>query len=252
MMLWWKGWSESRVRFLWIAGALAALCAFAVVFEPYIREHVVPLPLRREEGPYTEYIYNMIFAGSGKGIFALMVIFLGLGGLQRERARNTAGFTLALPVSRLRAVGTQIGVGVLELAALVLIPAVLIPGLSIVMHRTYPVEIALHFSVLWFFGGLVIFAASFFLSVVAPGEYTAPVICYLALVVHTLVAAWHPLARYRLNLMWVMGEFQRMRWDAAHGLLYPPSISWVRMAVMAALSVALLLAAVGMTERQDF
>ena len=87
--MWLKAWSESRVRFLAIALTLSALCAFAVLFEPYIRQHQVPIALRLREGSYTEYIYNLIYSGTAKGVYALLVIFLGLGGLQRERANRT-------------------------------------------------------------------------------------------------------------------------------------------------------------------
>jgi ABC-2 type transport system permease protein len=250
--MWLKAWSESRARFLAIALTLSALCAFAVLFEPYFRQHQVPIALRQREGSYTEYIYNLIYSGTAKGVYALLVIFLGLGGLQRERANRTAGFTLALPVSRLRVVGNQIAVGTIELAALALVPAILIPSLSAFSARSYPLSVALHFSVLWFFCGLVIFAASFLLSVVTPGEYTAPVVCYLALVLHTFVAAWHPLAGYRLNLMWIMGEFQTMHWNAAHSLLQPPPLSWPRMSVMAFFALLLLSAAIRVTDKQDF
>ena len=251
-MLWWKAWRESSVRFLLIALALSTLCAFAVLFEPYIQQHQLPIPLHMREGAYTEYIYSLIYSGTAKGLFAILVIFLGLGGLQRERAHNTVGFTLALPVSRLRVIRTQIVFGLIELATLALIPAILIPGLSKFTHRPYPLAVALHFSVLWFFGGLIIYAASFLLSVATPGEYTAPVACYLALVVHTLVAAWHPLASYRLNLMWIMGEFQTMHWDAAHDLLQPPPLSWPRMFVITLIAFLLFSAAVRVTQRQDF
>ncbi len=250
--MWLKVWRESRVRFLAIALTLSALCAFAVLFEPYVRQHQVPIALRLREGSYTEYIYNLIYSGTAKGIYALLVIFLGLGGLQRERANRSAGFTLALPVSRLRVVGSQIAVGTIELVVLALVPAILIPSLSAFSHRLYPLPIALHFSVLWFFGGLVIFAASFLLSVVTPGEYTAPVVCYLALVLHTFLAAWHPLAGYRLNLMWIMGEFQTMRWNAAHTLLQPPPLSWPRMSGLAFFALLLLSAAIRVTDKQDF
>jgi ABC-type transport system involved in multi-copper enzyme maturation permease subunit len=251
-MLWLKAWRESRVRFLLTAFTLSTLCAFAVLFEPYIRQHQLPIPFEMREGAYSEYIYKLIFAGTAKGIFALLVIFLGLGGLQRERAHNTAGFTLALPVSRFRVIGTQIGVGMIELATLTLVPAILIPGFSTVTHRYYPFPVALHFSTLWFFGGLIIFAMSFLLSVAVSGEYTAPVVCYLVLVIHTFVAAWHPLAPYRLNVMWIMGEFQTMRWDAAHDLLQPPPLSWPRMFAMALFAFLLFSAAVRVTHRQDF
>jgi ABC-type transport system involved in multi-copper enzyme maturation permease subunit len=251
-MLWLKAWRESRVRFLLTALTLSTLCAFAVLFEPYIRQHQLPIPIHMRNGAYTEYIYNLIFAGTAKGIFALLVIFLGLGGLQRERAHNTAGFTLALPVSRFRVIGAQIVVGIVELATLALVPAILIPEFSTFMHRSYPFPVALHFSILWFFGGSIIFALSFLLSVAVSGEYTAPVVCYLVLVIHTFVAAWHPLASYRLNLMWIMGEFQTMSWDSAHDLLQPPSLSWPRMSLMALIAFLLFSAAVRITHRQDF
>lgn len=250
--MWLKAWRESRARFVAIALTLAALCSFAVLLEPYIQHHQVPIALRLRDASYTEYIYNLIYSGSTKGIYALLVILLGLGGLQRERANRTAGFTLALPVSRLRVVGTQIAVGTIELAALALIPAIFVPSLSALSHRAYPFSIALHFSVLWFFGGLVIFATSFLLSVVTPGEYTAPVACYLVLVLHTFVAAWRPLAVYRLNLMWIMSEFRAMRWNAAHSLLQPPPLSWPRMSVMALLAFLLFTAAIRVTNKQDF
>jgi ABC-type transport system involved in multi-copper enzyme maturation permease subunit len=250
--MWLKAWRESRARFLAISVTLSALCAFVVLLEPYIRKQQVLITLRTPEGDYMEYIYNLIYAGTAKGIFALLVIFLGLGGLLRERSHRTAGFTLALPVSRLRVIGTQITVGVFQLAVLSIIPAVLIPGLSALTHKAFPPAFAFHFCVLWFFGGLVVFAASFFLSVVAPGEYTAPVICYIALVVHTIVAGWHPLSRYRLNLLWMMGEFRRMQWNTAHTLLQPPPLELLRMLLLALFASLLLLMAVGVTYKQDF
>lgn len=250
--MWLKAWREGRVRFVAIALMLSALCAFAVLLEPYIHQHPVPIALRMRDASYNQYIYNFIYSGTAKGIYALLVIFLGLGGLQRERANRTAAFTLALPVSRLRVIGAQIAVGTMELAVLAALPTMLIPSLSALSHRSYPLSVALHFGVLWFFGGLVIFAASFLLSVVTPGEYTAPVICYLALILHAYVAAWHPIAGYRLNLMWIMGEFQTMHWNAAHTLMQPPPLSWLRMSLMALFALLLFSAAIRATNRQDF
>jgi ABC-2 type transport system permease protein len=251
-MLWYKVWRESRTRFVITALTLWLLCVFAVLMEPYIQGHQITIPLHVRQSVYSEYIYNLIFGGTAKGLFGMLVIFLGLGGLQRERAHNTAVFTLALPVSRNRVVGMQILVGMLELAVISLLPAAVIPGLSALTHHSYPLLVALHFSVLWFFGGLIIFAASFLLSVTAPGEYTAPVACYVALMVHTVVAAWHPLARYRLNVMWIMGEFRAMHWDPAHNLLLPPPLSWLRLAVMGLIGLLMFSIAVRVTQRQDF
>jgi hypothetical protein len=72
------------------------------------------------------------------------------------------------------------------------------------------------------------------------------------LVGHTFVAAWRPLAPYRLHLMWIMGEFRSMGWDAAHNLLQPPPLSWLRMSVMALVASVLFSAALRVTDRQDF
>ena len=251
-MLWHKVWCESRTRFLLTAVTLSLLCTGAVLFEPYIQQRGLPIPLHVRQGVHSEYIYNLIFSGTAKGLFAMLVIFLGLGGLQRERAHNTAVFTLALPVSRHRLIGMQILVGLLELAALSLLPPVLVPALSALTHHSYPISAALHFSALWFFGGLVIFAVSFLLSVSARGEYTAAVACYVILMVHTVIAAWHPLAPYRLNVMWIMGEFRTMYWDTAQNLLLPPPLSWLRMSVLALIAFLLFSASVRITQRQDF
>ena len=251
-MLWYKVWRESRMRFLLIALVVSLLCVSAVLLEPIVQTRDLPVPIHLRRGVYSEYIYNLVFSGMAKGLFAMLVIFLGLGGLQRERTHNTAVFTLALPVSRGRLIGMQILIGVLELALLSLLPAALIPTLSAMTHHSYPLSEALHFSALWFFGGLVIFALSFLLSVVTAGEYTAPVACYVAVMLHTVVAAWRPLAPYRLNLMWIMGEFQKMQWDASHTLLLPPPIAWLRMSTLALIALGLFFVALRVTRRQDF
>jgi ABC-type transport system involved in multi-copper enzyme maturation permease subunit len=252
-MLWYKAWRESRVRFLITALTLIAFCAFAVLFEPFIQANGgLLIPLHLHKAAYNEYIYNLIYSGQAKGLFALLVIFLGLGGLQRERSHNTAVFTLALPVSRFRVIGTQIALGTVELAVLALLPAVLVPSLCSVAHQSFPLSEALHFSVLWFACGLVIYSSSFFLAVVTYGEYTAPIACYLLLMIHTVAAQWHPLRPYRLNLMWRMGEFRTMQWDQSHMFLLPPPLSWTALFVIALISVALFATAARVTDRQDF
>ncbi len=149
-MLWYKAWRESRVRFLVTALALIAFCVFAVLYEPYIQAgSSIPVPLHLRKGVHSEYIYNLIYSGQAKGLFALLVIFLGLGGLQRERSHKTAVFTLALPVSRLRVIGTQIALGVAEVAVLTLLPALCYCPLSARLPITrFLVMEALHFSAL--------------------------------------------------------------------------------------------------------
>lgn len=251
-MLWYKAWRESRTRFIVIASALVGFCLFAVLFHDRIQSNVT-YPLRGLRGnSYSEHIHDFIYSGTAKGVFGILVIFLGLGGLLRERTYRTVMFTLALPVSRLRLTVTQIVVGMLELMILSLLPAVLIPSLSLLVHQYYPLTEALHFSILWFGCGSVIFAAAFLLSVVAGGEYTAPVACYVALMLEVLISDWPSLRPYRLNLMWTMGEFGTMHWNPQHNLLLTGPFPWARLLTIMAVALAMLALAARITQKQDF
>ena len=251
-MLWYKAWQESRTRFAAIALTLTGFCLFIVLFHDQIQSGV-GYPLRGLRGhTYNEQIYKIIYAGTAKGIFAILVIFLGLGGLQRERRHHTATFTLTLPVSRLRLVATQIVVGLVELAALSLLPAFLIPPTSLLVHQYFPIAEALHFSILWFCCGSSIFSAAHLLSVVLGGEYTAPVACYVALMLEVLISNWPALRPYRLNLMWTMGEFGTMHWDTQQNLLLADPLPWVRLLIIMLIASGMLALAARIVQKQDF
>ncbi len=229
-MLWYKAWQESRTRFTLTALILTAFCLAATLFQRQIGA--------MSSGGVSECIHRLIYGGMAKGTFAVLTIFLGLGGLIRERAHRTATFTLAFPVSRLQLAGTQIGTGLMQLAVLSSLPALLLPWLSRVVHQPYPLTDALHFSLLWFVCSSSIFALAYFLSVVLEGAYTAPVVCYIILMLQALIASWKPLRPYRLNLMWTMAEF--------------PSTPWERLFTLTLIALALFALAAWRTERQDF
>jgi hypothetical protein len=55
---------------------------------------------------FSERIYDLVYDGTAKGMFAILTIFLGLGGLLREHRNRTAIFTLSLPVSSFQLIGT--------------------------------------------------------------------------------------------------------------------------------------------------
>ena len=124
MMLLYRAWRESQVRFLLAAVVITGVCVFAVLF-----------PSRTTT--YSEHIDELIYAGEAKALFTFLAIFLGLGGLRREHARHTAAFTLALPCSRTQLVVAQLAMGLAEIAALALLPALLIPSLSALVHQSY-------------------------------------------------------------------------------------------------------------------
>jgi ABC-2 type transport system permease protein len=252
MMLFYKAWRESRARFVVIALTLAVFCAVMVLFHEQIRasRNIVP---GIQDRTYTEHIYRFIY-GTAKGmVLVLFLPFLGLGGLLREKARGTASFTLALPVSRLQLVGAHLAVGLLELAALALLPALLVPAMSLLVHQSYPLSQALHFSVLWFVCGAEIFATAFLFSAVLSGEYTAPVACYIVFFIHNLVFGRGRFlhATYRLQLMWVAGEFGRMHWNTSHTQLLSGPLPWLNLLLIALISLCLFAVATRITQHQD-
>jgi hypothetical protein len=139
------------------------------------------------------------------------------------------------------------------MAVLSLLPAILIPSLSILVHESYPLAEALHFTVLWFACGSIIFAAAFLTSVVLSGEYTAPVLCYVALMLQAIVTTTTALGqRYRPNLMWTMGEFGRMHWDSQHKLLMSDPLPWARLLIIILIALCMLALAARITNTQDF
>jgi ABC-2 type transport system permease protein len=229
-MLWYKAWRESRTRFVITAMVLTAFCFFATLSVRQIG------PLGR--GDVRARIHHLIYSGTAKGSFALLAIFLGLGGLTRERFHRTAIFSLALPVSRGQLLAAQIGVGMLELAVLSFLPAAWVPVLSRLAYQPYPLADALHFTLLWFVCSVVIFAFSYFLSITLEGEYVAAVACYIVLMLQALIASWAPFRSYRLNLMWTMAEF--------------PATPWTRLVTLALIALAFFGLAMWRTAKEDF
>ena len=152
-MLWYKAWRESRTRFLLSAVTIAGLSAGFVVFHRAAAE-ISDKPLT-----YMEYIWRIVYKGYLRELYVLLALLLGVGGLLRERDFGTAGFTLALPVSRLRA-----AVGLAQVAVLSLLPALVIPSLSPFIGQIYPWPQALQFARLWGAGGALIFMMGFLAS----------------------------------------------------------------------------------------
>jgi hypothetical protein len=168
-----KAWLETRGRFLAAAAVLSLLGVSTVVrAEGTIAgwEHFHG----GEEMPYALYVWLSLSHGYLQFIWIICAIILGLGGLLREHSLGTAGFTLALPVSRRAIVLTRAAVGAAEAVLLALIPELIVALLSPLAGRTYPVAEALLFASLIAGGGLVFYALGFLLSHLLAGEYAAP------------------------------------------------------------------------------
>ncbi len=193
----WKAWRESRARFALSAAALAGLCLALVVFQAYLRRLI-----GATEPPattYVGYLHMRLYASVGCAVFWLIAIVLGLGGLARERTHGTLGFTLALPVPRSHHAIARAAVGVLELAALALVPVVIVPSSSSwLVGERYPWSQAVGFAALWFGVGSVGFAVSFAISVIVRSDYVALAVAVLTLrLVPSAVALIPGLERWR-------------------------------------------------------
>ena len=110
---------------------------------------------------------------------------------------------------------------------------------------------SLQFSALWFAGYAPAFATTLLLSIGVTSQLTALTAAWVLFVAHTVLASAPRLRVYRLNVQWMTSGF-RMPYLDPHSSLIVEPLPWLRLLVAAALTVALLLAAVWMTARQDF
>src|SRR6185369_13749856 len=170
MALWYKAWLESRTRFLASALVLALYCVsfvaqarigFPPVFDPHL--------------PYSTFVWRGIYNGIDTLLFVVVALMLGLGGLRRERANGTAEFTLALPVTRVELLQSRVMVAMIQVAALAVIPAIVVPPLSARIGHPYPVSHAVRFAVLFAASGAVWVAAGVVWSAIITAEHTAAV-----------------------------------------------------------------------------
>lgn len=207
MMLLYKAWLESRTRFLLSLFAIAGLSFVFVFFNHDVRTAVVD-----GDVSYPEYIWKAVFKGHLRDIYVVLALMLGMGGLDRERAYGTAGYTLALPVSRWRLIAVRGFAGTMETFALASVPAILVPALSPFVHESYPWAQALQFGILWAVGGFAIFAIGFVASVLVSGEYSAPMAALTFLFAYSVVTDLPGVERYLLDI------HDTMNGSGPHGL----------------------------------
>jgi ABC-2 type transport system permease protein len=246
MMLWYKAWRESRVRFAIMVAALVWACGVVILVQQAMRAHA------DEPTTYVTFIWKAVYKGTVRDLFSILVMMLGLGGLAQERAVGTAGFTLALPVSRAKLVATRAAVGFLEVACLALLPAILLFLLSPFVGESYPLTQGLQFALLWTGGGAILFAATFFLSALLAGEYTAWVICIAGLTVYLIVIHLPPLGNYpELDFLSVMSGAEMSYFRSSDSTLIGP-MPWFPLLVMLATAFGFVRGAEVITRQRDF
>jgi len=160
-----KAWRESRARFLVAAAVLVGLSLVFVVFHRHFRG------LLGDTAPpdYAGYL-DLRFYTVGRSIFALLVPLLALGGLHRENALGTAGFSLALPITRDAHTAARAAVGLAQVALLAWLPALVVPLASAAVGERFAWSDAASFAVLWTAAGGAIFGVTFVISTLVRSE----------------------------------------------------------------------------------
>lgn len=247
-MLWFKMWRESRIRFAISAVALLWMCSAVVLLQQQVRAHA------DEPLGYAQYIWSAVYKANALDLYILLVIVLGLGGVLQERAQGTAGFTLSLPVGRWRLTGARAAMGLLQVAVLALLPALMIPLLSPFVGEAYPFAHALQFSVLWAGCGMVVFALAFFFSIVLPGAYSPAIASVVALSIYSVLADLPPLGHHpALDLIDTMHGVQLATFQGGVSLaaLVAP-LPWQALGLYALVTLGLLGTAGAVMARRDF
>lgn len=247
-MLWYKAWRESLVRFFLSTGIIVVMCLVYTLFQNRLYPGVVHETPRVHN--YTQYIHWTIFGGATRGILQLSCLLLGLGGLQRDRKQNTLGFTLALPVSRLRLIASRAALGLVQVLALAMIPSLIVPAASHLAGQQLPLAYTLPFIPLWAVGGIFTFAVSFLCSVLFTSEYVSLAVAYVAYMFY-LAGVRHPtLGQYHLHVADFMSGLAPHYLDHST-LLWSNTYALTAIAGFFAAALTLMTISALITARQD-
>ena len=255
-MLWYKSWLETRSRFL-IGLVLLLLSVNGTVLAyprvvkllPLVPSIDVSTEIGRRlkdiadlSRSYGGYVWAQGLRQNVTQMLSLFAALLGTGGLLSQASGGGALFTLSLPVSRNRLLGVRAATGLAELAALALVPLLVLPLLSPVVDERYSIGDALIHSACFFVAGSVLFSMASLLSTVFSDVWRpALIVCGLAAVLGLCEPFFGSLSRY--SLFGIMNGEMYFRGDG---------LPWLGLLASAAVSAAMLFAASRNLARQDF
>ncbi|MGZ5199833.1 MAG: hypothetical protein ACXWC4_08690 [Telluria sp.] len=245
-----KAWRESRERFLISVALLATICVVGVFCRDSLMKVFVPDERFRGD-PYVGYIYRLVYAGTARGLFVIMAVVLALGGLQREHLHRTAGFTLALPVSRARLLSIRALLGLVQVAILSALPLVILSACSELAHVSYPLQQMVRFSMFWMTGGAVFYAVALLASTLFSSEFTALAASFVFMIFYPISVLFPPLNQYPLNIHHIMSGMRMPYFDASNALQVGTT-PWALLVSMFAVAVALVLLAIHIIRRQEY
>jgi ABC-type transport system involved in multi-copper enzyme maturation permease subunit len=186
-MLFYKAWLETRTRFFTAVAVTIAVCAFWTLAHTWIENNwhrdLLEHPnwnyqewYRRAMRDYPFYLWHFVYAEMFQKIWVIFAVLLGIGGLSREAAHGTAGFTLSLPVGRFTLFRTRAAMALAELVLLCVIALTTIAAGSRVMGLAYPISHGISHITILMLGGMVFLAASLCLTEFMEGEHTSVLI----------------------------------------------------------------------------
>jgi ABC-type transport system involved in multi-copper enzyme maturation permease subunit len=238
-MLWYKGWLETRSRFLISLFGMVALCSVFVLHGD--RDAIY------EVG--TDYYNFVLFSGHQILVmmWALAVTLIMMGGLLREKATGSCAFTLALPVSRTRLIMVRICMGLAQAVVLAIVPWSAMFTVGSIFGKTHSVSQAGFYLVLLLGGGLVFFAMAVLISSLISGEYTAPVVSFGAIIVTAVALSSAALRPYDPWAFMTGEEYLNRQTNV---LLLP--IPWVQATIYVFLAGLLLALSVRIIRQREF
>lgn len=258
-MLWHKAWLETRGRFL-TGLMLAAIVGFGIIYDFRATERLIPVV--RSIDPSSIDTSGLIGAAIKESLQArqtfrgfvwfqwyrqnltfLVVVFaalLGSGGLL-ARSGGAALFTLSLPVSRSRLIGTRAAVGLVELLAIAIVPSLVLPLLAPGIGQSYSVIDVFVHGACMFVVGAVFFALAALLS----NEYAD---VWRPVLIACVVAACLGMLEY-IPAFSPYGMFRVMNGETYYR---QSGLPWLGLVLNAAIAVTLLRTAAVKLARKDF
>jgi ABC-2 type transport system permease protein len=258
-MLWHKAWLETRGRFL--GGlAISLIVGFGVIYDFRATERLLPLVRNMDPaaldttGPIGTAIKESIAAQQTfrgfvwwqwyrQNLTYLVVIFgalLGAGGLLAKSGGATL-FTLSLPVSRNRLIGTRAAIGLAELLAIAVVPSLVLPLLAPSIGQSYSVNDVVIHGVCMFIVGSVFFSLAALLS----NDYAD---IWRPVLIACIVAAVLGMLEY-IPAIAPYGIFHIMNGETYYR---QAGLPWIGLLVSAGISAALLRTAAVNLAHRDF
>ena len=255
-MLWYKSWLETRWRFV-IGLILLMLSASGTVLAyPEVLKLLPALPQIDLDGEigrrvaesaelareYRGYVWSQWFLQNMPQQWALLAVLLGTGGLLSQTSGGGALFTLSLPVTRARLLGTRAATALAELLVLAIVPSLVLPMLSPAIGQSYGVGDALVHGACMFVAGSVFFSLTVLMSTVFSDVWRPPLIVLCGAMALALgEQIFRDLSRFSLfHVMSAEAYFRSGR------------LPWLGLSASAAVSAAVLYAASRNIARRDF